>query len=305
MKSPPSPSRPRRPLAAASDPGWVLPCDGRRPIRWSGRTLILGILNVTPDSFSDGGRALDPERALDQALRMWEEGADVIDVGGESTRPGSRGVGAAEEKRRVLPVLRLLAKKSKGLVSIDTSKAAVAEAALGEGARILNDVGALRLDPKMPRLAARWKVPVILMHMLGTPRVMQKNPRYGDVVGEVASFLRGRLEAAREAGVDPRNLILDPGFGFGKTVRHNLELVRRLGELRSLGRPLLLAASRKSTLGTLTGGAPPGDRLEASLAVAVASVLNGADLLRVHDVKETVRAIRIADALRYGSPLED
>jgi dihydropteroate synthase len=279
---------------------WTLPCDGRHPIRWSGRTLIMGILNLTPDSFSDGGRYLEPEQALARALEMQEEGADILDLGGESTRPGSRGVTAVEEKKRVLPVLRLLAKKTRLPISVDTSKASVAESAVGEGARILNDVGALRLDPKMPRVAARLKVPVVLMHMKGMPRTMQKDPVYGDVVAEVGVFLKGRMDAAVQAGVDPQNIILDPGFGFGKTVEHNLELVRRLGELRALGRPLLMGASRKSTLGVLLGGAPPEERLEASLAVAVASVLAGADLLRVHDVKETVRAVRMADALCYA-----
>lgn len=284
---------------ALAETRWVLPCDGRHPIRWTHRTLVMGILNLTPDSFSDGGRYLRPEAALDRALRMQEEGADIIDVGGESTRPGAPSVAAAEEKSRVLPVLRLLSRHVKVPVSIDTSKASVLEAAVGEGARMLNDVGALGLDARMPKTAARLKVPVVLMHMKGSPRTMQKDPVYREVVSDVAAFLKGRLETAERAGVDPRNVLLDPGFGFGKTPGQNLELTRRLGELRVFGRPILFGASRKSTLGTLLGGLPPEERLEASLAVAVAAVLAGADLLRVHDVKETVRAVKVADALRY------
>jgi dihydropteroate synthase len=259
----------------------------------------MGILNLTPDSFSDGGRYLRPEAALDRALQMQEQGADLIDVGGESTRPGAPSVTAAEEKKRVLPVLRLLSRHLKVPLSIDTSKASVLEAAVGEGARLLNDIGALGLDPKMPKTAARLKVAVVLMHMKGSPRTMQRDPVYREVVSDVAAFLKEKLEIAERAGVDPRNVLLDPGFGFGKTSGQNLELTRRLGELRVFGRPILFGASRKSTLGTLLGGVPSEERLEASLAVAVAAVLAGADLLRVHDVKETVRAVKVADALRY------
>jgi dihydropteroate synthase len=292
------PSSESRPLPL-TETRWTLPCNGRHPIRWRNRTLVMGILNLTPDSFSDGGRYFEPEAALDRALQMQEEGADLIDVGGESTRPGAPSVSAAEEKDRVLPVLRLLSKKIKVPLSIDTSKASVAEAAVGVGARLLNDIGALGLDPRMPRAAARLKVPVVLMHMKGLPRTMQKKPVYRDVVSDVTAFFKERLETAERAGVDPRNIILDPGFGFGKTPAHNLELTRRLGELRVFRRPLLFGASRKSTLGFLLGGRPPEERLEASLAIGVAAVLTGADLLRVHDVKETVRAVKIADALRY------
>ena len=276
---------------------WVLPGDGRRPLRWGGRTLVMGILNVTPDSFSDGGRYAGPEAALERALRMEAEGADVIDVGGESTRPGSVAVSGAEEKKRVVPVVRLLAKRLKIPLSVDTSKAAVAEAAVDAGARILNDIGALRLDSRMPGTAARLKVPVVLMHLKGRPRTMQKNPKYYDVVAEILAFFRERMAAIERSGVDPRNVVLDPGFGFGKTLEHNLEITRRLGEFHVLGRPILFGPSRKSTLGILTGGAPPGDRLESTLAAVTAGVLFGADAVRVHDVKETVRAVRIADAL--------
>jgi dihydropteroate synthase len=264
----------------------------------------MGILNLTPDSFSDGGRYRRPEAALDRALQMQDEGADVIDVGGETTRPGASRVSAAEEKRRVIPVLRILSKHVKIHLSIDTYKASVAEAAVGEGVRILNDIGALRLDPRMPQTVARLKVPVVLMHMKGLPGTMQKNPHYSDVVGDIMAFFNERLRAAEHSGIDPRNVILDPGFGFGKTPAHNLELTRRLGEFRAVKRPLLFAASRKSTLGLLLGGRPPEERLEASLAVGVAAVLAGADILRVHDVKETLRAIRIADALRFSGVSE-
>ena len=280
--------------------GWRLPGDGRHPIAWRGRTLVMGVLNLTPDSFYGGSRLPGPEAALDRALRMKSDGADLIDLGGESTRPGARPVSAAEEMRRVIPVVRLLAKKAGLPVSIDTSKASVAEAAVGAGASILNDVGALGLDPRMAGTAAKLKVPVVLMHMKGRPRTMQKDPRYGDVVAEVGAFLRRRMEAAERAGVDPLNLVLDPGFGFGKAPFHNLELTRRLDEIGALGRPILFGPSRKATLGVLLGGAPPQDRLEATLALVTAAVLGGADWVRVHDVKETARAVRMADALRYG-----
>jgi dihydropteroate synthase len=260
----------------------------------------MGILNVTPDSFSDGGRYLDPGIARERALRMQEEGADWIDVGGESTRPGSRGVTAAEEKRRVLPVLKACAKALKIPLSVDTSKAEVARAAVGEGARMVNDVGALGLDPAMGRTLARLRVPVVLMHMKGRPHTMQKAPRYRDLMGEILSFLRARMEHAKRCGIREESVVVDPGFGFGKTPAHNLEMIDRLWVLKALGRPILMGPSRKSTLGVLLGGAPPEERLEATLAAVTASILKGADLVRVHDVKEAVRAAKVADALRHG-----
>ncbi len=282
---------------------WFLPGNGRRPLRWENRTLVMGILNLTPDSLSDGGRYLDPEVALERGWRLQEDGADLLDVGGESTRPGARPVSASEEKKRVVPIIAKLSRKLRIPISVDTSKAAVAEAAIGAGARILNDVGALGLDKAMPRMAARLKVPVILMHMRGRPRTMQRKPRYRDVVGEILAFFQRRMVVAIEAGVDPRNILLDPGFGFGKTSFHNTELTRRLGEFRSLGRPIVYGPSRKATLGQLLGGVPPGERLEATLSAVTAGILFGADWVRVHDAREAVRARAFADALRYGRGL--
>jgi len=277
---------------------------GKQVFRWNRRTQVMGVLNITPDSFSDGGRYLDPRRAADQALQMQEDGADWIDVGGESTRPGARPVSAAEEKNRVLPVLRACAKAVRIPLSIDTYKAGVAEAAVGEGARLVNDIGALSLDPAMAKTLARLKTPVILMHMRGKPRTMQKNPRYDDVIGELIAFFRERIRFAQENGIEEDRILIDPGFGFGKGPWHNLEILRRLWEFKIFGRPLVLGPSRKSTLGNLLGGVPPAERLDATLAAVTTAVLKGADLIRVHDVKNAVRAVKIADAVRYDRGLE-
>lgn len=295
----------KRALAGWRQAGdWTLPLAGKRVFRWSRRTVLLGILNVTPDSFSDGGRFLDPSRAAERALRMQEEGADWIDVGGESTRPGSRPVEAAEEKKRILPVLRACAKALRIPLSVDTSKAEVARAAVGEGASLVNDIGALRQDPRMAGTVARLGVPVVLMHMKGRPRTMQKAPRYSDVTGEILAFLRDRVGFAVTRGVPRDKILVDPGFGFGKTPAHNVELMRRLFEFRTLGRPVLMGPSRKATLGVLLGGVPAGERLEATLAAVTASVLAGADWVRVHDVKETARALKVADAVRHGRGID-
>ncbi len=264
----------------------------------------MGILNVTPDSFSDGGKALDPQAALDQALRMQSEGADLIDIGGESTRPGARAVPEAEEINRVLPVLRLLGKKVRVPLSVDTVKAEVARKAVGLGARMVNDISALRGDPRMADTVRRLGVPVVLMHMKGRPRTMQKNPRYGEVITEILVFFRERVDWALKKGVLREKVILDPGFGFGKTPWHNIELTRRLWEFKVLGFPLLYAPSRKSTLGLLTGGLSPCDRLEATAAAVTAGVLAGADFVRVHDVQSMVRVVKIADAIRNDRGLK-
>ncbi|MGQ9582947.1 MAG: dihydropteroate synthase [Thermoplasmatota archaeon] len=272
---------------------------GDRVLRLGERTHIMGVLNVTPDSFSDGGRFLDPERAVERGVRMAEEGADIIDVGGESTRPGAPPVPASVEMRRVLPVVRALAQKVRVPISVDTVKPEVARAALEAGAGMINDVSGLRRR-EMAALAASSGAPVVLMHMRGTPRTMQLDPVYGDVVGEIHRFFRRRMELAAGEGIDTERVILDPGIGFGKTVEHNLELLARLGEFRGLGRPLLVGVSRKSFLGKLLD-LPVGERLEGSLAAAVAAVLNGATIIRAHDVRESVRAVRVADAiLRAG-----
>jgi len=284
--------------------GWTLPGRGARKFHWGERTIVMGILNATPDSFSDGGRFLDPLQAADQALRMQEEGADWVDLGGESTRPGTRGISASEETKRVLPVLKACAKVLRIPLSIDTTKSEVAKAAVGEGAQLVNDVGALRMDPLMGKVLARLKVPVVLMHMKGRPRTMQDHPRYGEVVGEILGFFRARMLSAMEAGIAEERIILDPGFGFGKQPRHNIEILRRLAEFRVLGRPLMLGPSRKSTLGIILGGLPASERVEGTGAAVVLAVQNGADWVRVHDVKSAVRVVKIADAVRTNRGLE-
>jgi dihydropteroate synthase len=252
----------------------------------------MGVLNVTPDSFSDGGVHLDPEVAAAAARRMVEEGAAIVDVGGESTRPGSDGVSLAEELRRVVPVLERL--HGEVPVSIDTAKAEVARRALALGAELVNDVTALRGDPELAGAVADAGAYLCLMHMQGEPRTMQADPRYGDVASEVAAFLEDRLGVAVEAGIREERVCIDPGIGFGKTVEHNLELVRRLDVLTSLGRPVLVGFSRKSSLRRLTGS---DDLLAASVAAALAAYRHGATILRVHDVKAHVDALTVAGAV--------
>jgi dihydropteroate synthase len=264
------------------------------------RTVLMGILNVTPDSFYDGGRRPDPARAVADGVALAEVGAEIVDVGGESTRPGARPVSDEEELERVLPVIRGLRKAVSTPISIDTYKAKVARSALDAGADIVNDISALRFDPEMAGLIARERVPVVLMHMQGTPRTMQMEPRYDDVVGEVREFLTAQVGRAAEAGIKLENIIIDPGIGFGKTLQHNLTLLRQLSSFTSLGQPLLVGASRKAFIGKILNLAPD-DRLEGSLAVAVAAVMAGANIIRAHDIKETQRAIRVVDAIRYGA----
>jgi dihydropteroate synthase len=278
---------------------------GLKKKKFSGgaQTQIMGILNITPDSFSDGGEAFSLEKALERARQMQAEGADWIDIGGESTRPGARAVSAMEEKKRILPVIRLLSKKIRLPISVDTYKAETARAAVGEGAQMVNDIGSLRLDRRMGSTLAKLKVPVVLMHMKGKPRTMQKKPAYGEVVGEILAFFRERISLARDCGISEERILLDPGFGFGKTAFHNVEITRRLWEFRVLGRPLVLGPSRKSTLGFLLGGLPPDERLEATSAMVTAAVLRGADFVRVHDVQSMARVVKIADAIRNNRGL--
>jgi len=251
----------------------------------------MGVINVTPDSFSDGGVHLDPDIAADAARRMRDEGAAIVDVGGESTRPGSDGVTLDEELRRVLPVLERL--HGDVPISIDTAKAEVARRALELGAELVNDVTALRGDPDLAGVVADGGAYLCLMHMRGEPRTMQRDPQYADVVSEVASFLEERLRAAVDAGIPEERICLDPGIGFGKTVEHNLELIRRLDILAALGRPVLIGISRKSTLRALTGS---DDLVAASVGAAVAAFERGATILRVHDVKQHVDALAVAGA---------
>ena len=255
---------------------------------------LMGVLNVTPDSFSDGGAFLDAERAIAHGRELAAEGADILDVGGESTRPGAAAVEAAEELERVGPVLEALAGDL--TVSIDTSKLEVARAALDAGAEIVNDVTALRAEPELADLCADRECTVVLMHMLGAPRTMQDDPRYDDVVEDVRSFLAERIEDAVAAGVDEERIWIDPGIGFGKTVEHNLELTRRLGEVAELGRPVVYGSSRKSFIGKLTG-ADADQRLGGTIASNVLAAEQGADVLRIHDVAAMRDALVTAEAI--------
>ena len=260
---------------------------------------VMGILNVTPDSFSDGGRFLKPERAVRRGLEMVEEGADVIDVGGESTRPGAARVSAEEELRRVLPVIERLAAAVRIPISIDTSKAAVAARALEAGASIINDVTALRGDPKMSSVAARAGAAVILMHMAGTPQTMQRRPRYRDVVAEIAAFLSQAAERAQQAGIARSRIFIDPGLGFGKTASHNLQLMRALQHFVALGFPVVVGPSRKSFIGQ-TLDAEVDERLPGTLACVAQAHASGVQVVRVHDVKPTVQLIRMLEAIEAG-----
>jgi len=258
---------------------------------------VMGILNVTPDSFSDGGRFVDVARAVEHGLAMAAAGADFIDVGGESTRPGARDVGEAEEIERVVPVIAALTAAVDIPVSIDTSKAGVITAALNAGASMVNDVRALQEPGALEATAASPTAAICLMHMQGAPRTMQHDPRYTDVVAEVGNFLRARMAACEQAGIARERIVVDPGIGFGKRLEHNLALLAALPQLRGLGVPVLIGVSRKSMLGTLLGRGVE-QRLAGSLALATASVLGGASILRVHDVGETVDAVRAAAALK-------
>lgn len=260
------------------------------------RTWLVGVVNVTPDSFFDGGLYFEPARAIDRALALAAEGADIIDIGGESSRPGSNPIPAKEEKKRILPVVEVLKQKNSVLISVDTTKAEVAEAALAAGADIINDISAGRFDPRMLPIAARSGAAVILMHMKGTPRTMQIAPHYDDVLGEVKAFLSERLEAAESCGLPRESILLDPGIGFGKQLDHNLILLNNLGALAELGRPLVVGISRKSFLGKILK-VEAQDRLEGTIAAAVVSILRGASLLRVHDIQAVKQAVAVAEAI--------
>jgi dihydropteroate synthase len=265
------------------------------------RTLVMGVLNVTPDSFSDGGRFSTVYEAVKQAFTMEKAGADILDIGGESTRPGSGGVAAQEELQRVLPVMERLRGKLKIPISIDTQKAAVAEAAAKAGAEIINDVSALRTEPAIADVARRYKLPVILMHMRGEPQTMQKLPFTRDVMRDVTRGLRAAVRRARKAGIARSQIILDPGIGFGKSYAQNCELLARLPELAELGYPLLVGTSRKAFIGAILGSAknplPAEKRLWGTAATVVASILGGAHIVRVHDVAQMAQVARIADAV--------
>lgn len=273
-----------------------LPCGRQLPLS---RPLIMGVLNVTPDSFSDGGHFLAFPDAVEHALRMERDGADIIDIGGESTRPGAEPVSAEEEMKRVIPVIQKLRDQTDIPISIDTYKAVTAQAAIEAGADMVNDISALRFDPDMAELIATKKVPLVLMHMLGTPRNMQKNPRYDNCVEEIAQFFKERIDFCIKRGIDKSKLILDPGIGFGKRLCDNLEILSGLGSFRQFALPLLIGVSRKSFIGMLHPVGDPADRrLGGSLGAVVTAVINGADIVRVHDVAETVEALKVVQGIR-------
>lgn len=263
------------------------------------RTQVMGVLNVTPDSFSDGGLYFQKEKAIEHGLRLAQDGADIIDVGGESTRPFSEGVPLQEELDRVVPVVEALSRAVQVPISIDTCKAEVAQQALKAGASIINDISALRFDPNITSIAAKADVPVILMHMQGTPGDMQKKPFYQDLIPEILDFLKQAVDRAVSAGIKKDRIIVDPGIGFGKTVEHNLEIIRELGRFSVLGRPVLLGTSNKAFIGHLLNKEPY-ERDTGTMATIAAGVLNGADIVRVHNVKKAVETVRIVDAIKTG-----
>jgi dihydropteroate synthase len=268
-----------------------------REIDLSRRARVMGIINATPDSFSDGGSFLDPQAALAHGLQMVAEGAEILDIGGESTRPGAQSVEADEEIRRVLPIIQALRRESPVLLSIDTSKAAVARAALDAGADIINDVTGLRGDSEMPALAASSKAGIVIMHMQGEPRTMQLAPTYDDVVEEVGNFFRQALARSVACGIDPMRIALDPGIGFGKTPEHNRRLLAELSAFLEFGRPLLVGVSRKSFLGWLAGSSAMDDRFWPGVALTSLCRERGARILRVHDVKPHTEALRMTEAI--------
>jgi len=264
------------------------------------RTHIMGILNITPDSFSDGGRYLGIEQAIKHGQKLAEDGADFIDIGGESTRPGSEPVSIAEEIQRVVPVIESLAKKTNIPISIDTYKSEVAEAALQVGAVIVNDISAMTFDTNMVSVIANHRASIVLMHIKGMPKTMQENPTYGNVTQEVKQFLSERIVKAKESGIE--QIIVDPGIGFGKKFEHNIQLLRELNSFSSLGYPVLVGPSRKAFIGAILN-LPPNERLEGTAAAVTVSILNGVNIIRVHDVKEMKRVAMVSDALKITSVL--
>jgi len=280
---------------AQHENGFIWRCRDRE-FQVGAKPLLMGILNVTPDSFSDGARFYDAERAVAHGQAMAAAGADIIDVGGESTRPGAAPVAEAEELGRVLPVIQALGRDCGAVISVDTRKSAVAEQALASGARIVNDVSALTADPRMLGVVRDFRAGAVLMHMRGEPGTMQDNPRYGDVVREVHDYLRGRVEALAGQGIEREALAVDPGFGFGKTAEHNIRLLAGLGELRDCGRPIVVGVSRKRFLGSLLER-EVGERQAGSLGALAYAVASGAGVLRVHDVRESRDVIEVLNAL--------
>lgn len=266
------------------------------------RPIVMGILNTTPDSFSDGGKFISPELATEHALKMLAEGADIIDVGGESTRPGAEAVSAEDEVKRVVPVIEAIRQQSDVCISIDTSKPEVMRAAVEAGANLVNDVNGLRAEHALATCAG-LNVPVCIMHMQGEPRNMQKNPHYENVVTEVMTFLQQRIKAAVEAGIPEEHIIIDPGFGFGKSLQHNLQLLNELDSFNQLNSPLLVGISRKSMLGAILGDVPVEQRIYASVSAAVLAWTRGAKIFRVHDVQATVDALKVCAAMQQAADI--
>lgn len=270
---------------------------GARQYDLTARTHIMGIVNVTPDSFSDGGRYIDADSAVRQALRLASEGADFLDIGGESSRPGSVSVSVDEELHRVIPVIKRLRREVDVPISIDTYKASVAEQALDAGAVIVNDISGFHFDERLPSVVARSQASVILMHIRGTPKTMQEDPRYANLIEEISEYLGEGIRRAEDAGIE--QIIVDPGIGFGKRLDHNLEILRRLGEFEPLGYPLLVGPSRKAFIGAILN-APVDDRLEGSAAAVAVAIMHGANIVRVHDVREMKRVAMTVDAIVKG-----
>jgi len=258
----------------------------------------MGILNITPDSFSDGGLFFNKSVAIQQALQMVEDGADIIDIGGESTRPGSETVPVEEELRRTVPVIAAIAKEINIPISIDTYKAEVAQRALDAGASIVNDISGLRFDPKMTKVVSEYRVPVVVMHIKGKPKDMQINPVYEALIPEIMDYLRGSIRLALDAGIQDDMIVIDPGIGFGKTFEQNLNIIHNLHEFTLLERAVLIGASRKAFIGKILGDAPPVQRFEGTAAAVAISILKGANIVRVHDVKEMVKVAKVADAIK-------
>ena len=265
----------------------------------SQRTYIMGILNVTPDSFFDGGKFFNVDEAVKRGVRMAEEGADIIDVGGESSRPGSEPVSLEEELSRVIPVIEGLSKEIEVPISIDAYKSIVVKKALDYGASMINDISALRFDPEMKKIAAQYKVPIVLMHIKGTPKNMQENPYYDDAMKEISFYLKESITIAKDAGIKEDKIIIDPGIGFGKRLQDNLDILKNLSILKTLEKPILVGPSRKSFIGKVLD-LPPEERLEGSLGALAVAILNGANLVRVHDVKESSRVAKLVDAIKRG-----
>ncbi len=265
---------------------------------FSKKTYIMGVLNVTPDSFSDGGLYFDKSVAIKRAIQMVEDGADIIDIGGESTRPGSESITIDEELRRTIPVIEALTKEIKVPISIDTYKSEVAMAALDSGASMVNDISGLRFDPKMSEVVSEYKVPVVIMHIKGRPKDMQQNPVYEALVPEIMDYFRASISIAKQSDISDDKIIIDPGIGFGKTPEHNLTIINNLREFTSLEKPILIGPSRKAFIGKILGDVPVTDRLEGTAAAVAISIMNGANMIRVHDVKEMVKVAKIADAVK-------